>query len=154
MKNENILNYVVGVSSVLLVALLGWVFVDIGMDWFNGLQRPSEWIANAFIPIVWTIIYSIFILYIIHLVRKEKDNKRVIILLIVNGVLNVLWCLIYFALNSLLGGQIIIILNLIASIWLLREICKTSEVFGYILTIYPIWLSIAACLNLAAWILN
>ena len=113
MKKENIINYVVGISSVLLVALLGWVFVDMGMDWFNGLNKPSEWIPNAIIPIVWTIIYSAFILYIIHLVRKEKDNKRIIALLIVNGVLNVLWCLIYFALNSLLGGQVIIILNLI-----------------------------------------
>lgn len=154
MKQENIINYVVGISSVLLVALLGWVFVDMGMDWFNSLQRPSEWIPNWFIPMVWTIIYSVFIFYIIHLVRKEKDNKKVIILLIVNGVLNVLWCLIYFALNSLLGGQITIILNLIASVLLLKEICKTSELFSYILTAYPIWLSIATCLNLAVWILN
>lgn len=154
MKRENIINYVVGVSSVLLVALLGWVFVDMGMDWFNGLNKPSEWIPNSVIPIVWTIIYSVFILYIIHLVRKEKDNKRIIILLIVNGILNVLWCLIYFALNSLLGGQIVIILNLIASVLLLREICKTSELYSYILTVYPIWLSFATCLNLAVWILN
>ena len=154
MKRENIINYVVGISSVLLVALLGWVFVDMGMDWFNGLNKPSEWIPNAVIPIIWTIIYSVFILYIIHLVRKEKDNKRIIILLIVNGILNVLWCLIYFALNSLLGGQIVIILNLIASVLLLREICKTSELYSYILTIYPVWLSFATCLNLVAWILN
>lgn len=154
MKKENIINYVLGISSVLLVALLGWVFVDIGMDWFNGLQKPNEWIPNWFIPVAWTIIYLTFIFYIIHLVRKEKDNKRVIGLLIVNGVLNVLWCLIYFALNSLLGGQIVIVLNLIASVLLLKEICKSSELFSYILTIYPLWLSIATCLNLAVWILN
>lgn len=154
MKKENIINYVLGISAVLLVALLGWVFVDLGMDWFNSLQRPSEWIPNWFIPVAWTIIYSTFILYIIHLIRKEKDNKRVVALLIVNGVLNVLWCLIYFALNSLLGGQIVIILNLIASVLLLKEICKSSELYSYILTIYPIWLSIATCLNLAVWILN
>ena len=154
MKKENIINYVLGISGVLLVALLGWVFVDIGMDWFNGLKKPSEWIPNAVIPIVWTIIYSVFILYIIHFIRKEKYNKRIMTLLIVNGVLNVLWCLIYFALNSLLGGQITIVLNLIASILLLKEISKSSELYSYILTIYPIWLSFAICLNLAVWILN
>lgn len=154
MKKENIINYVLGISGVLLVALLGWVFVDIGMDWFNGLKKPSEWIPNAVIPIVWTIIYSVFILYIIHFIRKEKYNKRIMTLLIVNGVLNVLWCLIYFALNSLLGGQITIVLNLIASVLLLKEISKSSELYSYILTIYPIWLSFATCLNLAVWILN
>lgn len=154
MKSEKIIQYVLPVASVLLVALLGWVFVDMGMDWFNGLQKPSEWIPNYSIPIVWTFIYSVFILYTIHLARKEKDNKKVIWLLIVNGSLNVLWCLVYFALGSLIGGVILIILNLIASVWLLREICKTSELYSYILTVYPIWLSFATCLNLATWILN
>jgi len=154
MKRENFIGYLLSVLSVLVVATLGWVFVDLGMDWFDGLNKPSEWIPNIVIPLMWTFIYSVSILYLIHLVRKEKDNKRVISLLVVNGILNVLWCLIFFALNSLLGGVIVIILNLIASVLLLREICKTSELFSYILTVYPLWLSVATCLNLAVWILN
>jgi len=154
MKRENFIGYLLSVLSVLVVATLGWVFVDLGMDWFDGLRKPSEWVPNIVIPLMWTFIYSVSILYLIHLVRKEKDNKRVISLLVVNGILNVLWCLIFFALNSLLGGLIVIILNLIASVLLLREICKTSELFSYILTVYPLWLSIATCLNLAVWILN
>ena len=154
MKRENIIGYVLSVLSVVVVATLGWVFVDLGMDWFDGLEKPSEWVPNIVIPLMWTFIYSVSILYLIHLVRKEKDNKRVISLLVVNGILNVLWCLIFFALNSLLGGVIVIILNLIASVLLLREICKTSELFSYILTVYPLWLSVATCLNLAVWILN
>ena len=154
MKRENFIGYLISVLSVVLVAALGWVFVDLGMSWFDGLRKPSEWIPNIVIPLMWTFIYSVSIFYLIHLVRKEKDNKKVICLLIVNGVLNVLWCLVFFAMNSLLGGLIVIILNLIASVLLLREICKTSELFSYILTVYPIWLSIATCLNLAVWILN
>ena len=154
MKKEKIISYGIPVLSVVLVALLGWVFVDMGMDWFDGLRKPSEWIPNIVIPIMWTFIYFVFIFYLIHLVRKEKDNKRVIWLSIINGILNVLWCLVFFAMNSLLGGLIIIILNLIASVLLLREICKTSEFYSYILTVYPLWLSIATCLNLASWILN
>ena len=154
MKKENIISYGIPVLAVVLVALLGWVFVDMGMDWFDGLRKPSEWVPNIIIPIMWTFIYSVFIFYLIHLVRKEKDNKRVIWLSIINGILNVLWCLVFFAMNSLLGGLIVIILNLIASVLLLRAICKTSELYSYILTVYPLWLSIATCLNLASWILN
>lgn len=154
MKKENIIGYVLSVLSVVLVATLGWVFVDLGMDWFDGLKKPDEWVPNIVIPLMWTFIYLVSILYLIHLVRKEKNNKKVICLLIVNGILNVLWCLVFFAMNSLLGGLIIIILNLIASVLLLREICKTSELFSYILVVYPLWLSVATCLNLAVWILN
>jgi tryptophan-rich sensory protein len=154
MKKENIIKYGIPVLSVVLVALLGSVFVDMGMDWFDGLQKPTEWIPNIVIPIMWSFIYSVSIFYLIHLVRKEKDNKRVIWLLIINGFLNVLWCFVFFTLNSLLGGLIVIIINLIASVLLLKEICKTSELFSYILTVYPLWLSVATCLNLASWILN
>lgn len=154
MKKEKIISYGIPVLAVVLVALLGWIFVDMGMDWFDGLRKPSEWVPNIVIPIMWTFIYSVFIFYLIHLVRKEKDNKRVIWLSVINGVLNVLWCLVFFAMNSLLGGLILIILNLIASVLLLKEICKTSELYSYILTVYPLWLSIATCLNLASWILN
>ena len=154
MKKENIIKYGIPVLSVVLVALLGSVFVDMGMDWFDGLNKPTEWVPNIVIPIMWSFIYLVSIFYLIHLVRKEKDNKRVIWLLIINGFLNVLWCLVFFTLNSLLGGLIVIIINLIASMLLLKEICKTSELFSYILTVYPLWLSIATCLNLASWILN
>lgn len=154
MKKENIVKYGIPVLSVVLVALLGSIFVEMGMDWFDGLNKPTEWIPNIVIPIMWTFIYSVSIFYLIHLVRKERDNKRVIWLLIINGFLNVLWCFVFFTLNSLLGGQIVIILNLIASVLLLKEICKTSELYSYILTVYPLWLSIATCLNLASWILN
>lgn len=154
MKKENIIKYGIPVLSVVLVALLGSVFVDMGMDWFDGLNKPTEWVPNIVIPIMWSFIYSVSIFYLIHLVRKEKDNKRVIWLLIINGFLNVLWCFVFFTLNSLLGGLIVIIINLIASMLLLKEICKTSELFSYILTVYPLWLSIATCLNLASWILN
>ena len=85
MKKENIIKYGIPVLSVVLVALLGSVFVDMGMDWFDGLNKPTEWVPNIVIPIMWSFIYLVSIFYLIHLVRKEKDNKRVIWLLIING---------------------------------------------------------------------
>ncbi|MBE6124470.1 MAG: tryptophan-rich sensory protein [Erysipelotrichaceae bacterium] len=154
MNREKLLDYGIPIFGILLVALLGWIFVDNGMAWYETLQRPSEWIPNAFIPIMWTIIYTVFIFYTIHLVRKEKSNKKIITLLIINGILNVLWCLVFFTLNGLFMGLVVIILNLILSVLLLKEICKSSEVYSYILCIYPLWLSIATTLNLACWILN
>ena len=46
--------------SIIIVAILGSIFVNLGMDWFNSLEKPSEWIPNIVIPIVWTIIYLTF----------------------------------------------------------------------------------------------
>ena len=138
----------------MLVALLGWVFTDMGMDWFNGLQRPSEWIPNIVIPIVWTVIYIACAIYLYFAIKNNRLDKETIILLIVNGILNVLWCLVFFTFNSLLFGLITIVINLIFAIILIITMHKKDMFFSYFLTIYPIWLSIATCLNLACWILN
>ena len=150
-KNKKI---IISFLSVISVAIIGSVFVNLGTDWFNQLNKPSQWISNAIIPVMWTIIYTITAIILYKWFKNDDMPKTTIWLFIVNGILNVLWCLIYFALNSLLGGLIVILLNLIASVLLIREICKTSELYSYILTIYPTWLGFATCLNLALWILN
>jgi len=154
MKKENIIKYGIPILSVVLVAILGSIFTNEGMEWFKTLQRPSEWIKDFIIPIVWSIIYSLVTIYLLYIVNKEKMNKKLFVVLVLNGFLNVLWCLVYFTLNSLLGGQVIIVLNLIASILLIKEVFRTNKKWGYVLMVYPIWLSIATCLNLATWILN
>lgn len=154
MKKENIIKYGTPILGVILVALLGTIFTRMGMEWFRSLKIPNEWLKEFIIPIVWTIIYSLFTIFILYLVKKGKLKKDLFVLLVINGILNVLWCLVYFAMNCLLGGLIFIILNLIASIYLLKEVKKVNIVWWYILCVYPIWLSIATCLNLATWILN
>lgn len=153
-KNQ-IIKIVFSCVAIILVAVLGSVFVNIGMSWFNSLNKPNQWIPNVLIPIVWTIIYLTFI--IINFLWIQKDNDiptKIIILMIINAVFNVLWCLIFFTLKQLFIGNIFIILNLIFGFILIYEILKQKLVYGYILSIYPIWLSIATTLNLALWILN
>jgi tryptophan-rich sensory protein len=154
MKKNKLLDYGIPVLSVSLVGLLGSIFVKKGMSWFEKLDKPTQWIPSAIIPIMWTIIYTITILYIIHLLRKEKWNNRIVSLLVINGILNVLWCFTFFTMHQLFGGLIVIILNLHASVLLLKEISKTSEVYSYLMLVYPGWLSLATCLNMASWILN
>ena len=56
----NIIQIILVIVSILVVAVLGSIFVNLGMDWFNSLIRPSQWIPNIIIPIVWTVIYITF----------------------------------------------------------------------------------------------
>ena len=153
MKNKN-LTIIFSIAAVVLVAALGSVFVNMGMDWFDTLVKPSEWVPNIIIPIIWTIIYIAFAIYLYFAIKNDTLDKEIIILLIVNGVFNVLWCLVFFALNSLLWGLIVIVMNLIIGAVMITIMHKKDMFFSYVLTIYPLWLSIATCLNLACWILN
>ena len=143
-----------GVLPVVLVAVLGSIFVNIGLDWFDSLIKPDDWISNWIIPIVWTVIYTITSVGLYRILGRERLEKETMILFIINGILNVLWCLIFFTLEQKLLGLVVIILNLIASVLLLTNLNKNYKTFYYWLLIYPTWLSIATTLNLAVWILN
>ena len=74
--------------------------------------------------------------------------------MIINGALNILWCLLFFTLKLTFVGNIAIIINLIAGIILWIAIWNEEKLYSYILAIYPVWLAIATTLNTALWILN
>ena len=59
MKNKWKSLYVI--LPIVAVAGLGTLFVNLGIDWFNALVKPSQWIPNWVIPVVWTIIYLAFL---------------------------------------------------------------------------------------------
>ena len=105
---RNVKRYVIPTIFVLVVAGMGTLFTNSGMEWFDTLKRPSEWLPDFVIPIVWTIIYLSF--WIFTITNDYYLYPRLTNLLVINGFVNVLWCLIYFVINSLLGGLIVIVL--------------------------------------------
>lgn len=146
--------YFVIIAPIILVAVLGSVFVNLGMEWFNILSKPTQWIPNFVIPIVWTIIYIAFTVILSLLSNNTKFSIKTIVLLALNGLFNIVWCLLFFTFNLTFLGNIAIILNLILGFWVFINLLEYKEWYVYILLIYPIWLSIATSLNLALWILN
>lgn len=155
MEKKNIIfRQIILIISIVLVAGLGSIFVNLGMDWFNALTKPTQWIPNIVIPIVWSIVYLSFLVILFLYQRKNFLPQRTIIYLAINGFLNVIWCLVFFTLNLTFLGNIVIILNLIFAYLLIFDIKKTNKIYYYILSIYPVWISIATTLNLALWILN
>lgn len=148
------LNIVITIVAIIIVAGLGSFFVNMGMSWFDALEKPSQWIPNFVIPIAWTIIYLLFALVLFLWQRKENLPKNIIILLIINGFLNLLWCLVFFTLKQLFLGNVIIIINALFAIKLISEISKIKKVYAIVLSLYPIWVCIACYLNLALWVLN
>ena len=154
MEKNQIIKIIISFVVIVLVAVLGSIFVQLGMDWFNALIKPTQWIPNFVIPIVWSVVYITFA--VINFIWFKNDDIPIstIVLMLINGVLNVLWCLTFFTLKQLFLGNIVILINLIAGFVLIVNIFKYKPIFSYILSIYPIWLSIATTLNLALWILN
>lgn len=153
-KKNVIWAIVIALVSVGLVAGLGSLFVQLGNDWFDALVKPSEWIPNFVIPVVWSVIYLTLAIILVLWIKKENLPRKVIWLLGINGVFNTLWCLVFFTLNQLFLGNVFLIFNLILAVKLILEIYKTQKIYSAILLIYPAWLCVATSLNMAVWILN
>lgn len=152
--NNKTKSYIAIITSIIVIAVLGSIFVNIGMDWFNGLRKPLQFIPSFIIPIVWSVIYLTFAIVLCNWVSKENLKTSTIVLLIINGVLNIIWCLTFFTLNQTFIGLISIVLLLISAWLLIVNIYKQRQVYAYFTLIYPVWCSIATCLNLVLWILN
>lgn len=151
---QKVISYILIILSISIVAGLGSLFVNLGMEWFATLDTPSEFPPNFIIPIVWSIIYVVFAIVLCVWVSKESLPISTIILLIINGIFNILWCLLFFTLNQTLWGVISIVILLILAYLLVINVYKYNKVYSYFIAIYPLWVSIATTLNLALWILN
>ena len=146
--------YIITVLAIVAVAGLGTLFVNLGLDWFKTLSKPSNFIPSIIIPIVWSVIYITYAVILCIWQNKTPLPNKTLILLILNGIFNILWCLFFFTLNNTLLGLVAIIFNLILAIILTIDIYKKVPLYSYLLSIYPAWLCLATCLNLATWILN
>ncbi len=154
MKRSLFKNILLSFGAVILVAGLGALFVNLGLDWFDGLNKPSQFVPSFVFGIVWSVIYLATAIILFLWLKNGQISTKIALLFIINGLLNVVWCLLFFTLHLTLVGLIAIVLNLIFAFKLLIEIKKDVPLFALILSIYSVWISIATCLNLALWILN
>ena len=156
MKQFFINNYkiIIICATILVVAILGSTFVNLGMDWYDSLIKPTQWIPNFVIPLVWTVLYLLFAIILSVLSKQNLLTTKDNYLSIANAVFNILWCLIFFTLNQLLIGNIIIIINAFIGTLLLVSLSKIDKKYISLLWLYVIWLLIATSLNVSLWILN
>ena len=90
------------------------MFAQLGMDW---IDKPKEWISSFNIPIVWAVIYLLF-------VKQVTAYKREHCFSCYKWSVKCFMVFDFFTLNQLLFGNIIIIINALFALRLYFEICK------------------------------
>ena len=151
---SKIISYVIILVSIGIIAGVGSLLVNLGMDWYMSLDKPIQFVPSFLIPIVWTVIYIVFAIVLCLLSNDAVLNAKTITLLTISGILNIIWCLLFFALNLTFWGLVSIVLLLISSYLVVLDLLKYNKFYVFFTIIYPIWVSIATTLNIALWILN
>jgi benzodiazapine receptor len=127
--------------------------------WYANLVKPSFSPPNWLFGPVWTALY-IFMAIALWRVweskkkKNAKEKRRAVTYFYIQLVLNVLWSILFFALQSP-ALAFIEILVLWAAIYVtIKKFFKVSALAGWLLVPYILWVSFAAVLNFAVMLLN
>jgi tryptophan-rich sensory protein len=157
MKSPDIIKLATSVILCQLAGFLGSLFTTPAIPtWYATLSKPFFTPPNWIFSPVWI---SLFVLMGISLffVWRKRDHppvKTALIFFFIQLILNIFWSAAFFGLRSPLLGLIDIILLWIAILFTIKNFLKVSKFAGALLIPYLLWVSFAALLNFALWILN
>ncbi|MGM0399011.1 MAG: TspO/MBR family protein [Halobacteriota archaeon] len=151
---------VVAVVATELVGASGAVFTSMGLaSWYPQLARPALAPPNWVFGPVWTTLFALMGVAV-WLVWKEATGELTDVarfalgIFVVHFAINLAWSGVFFGLQSLLGGLIVIAvlwLLIVATIWAFARVDRRA---GVLLVPYLAWVSFAGYLNYAFWLLN
>ena len=129
-----------------------------GVDgWYPTLAKPPfnppAWVFGP----TWTVLYILMGVALFLVWRRGLDTSGVKLALVVFAVqlaLNALWSILFFGMQSPAWAFAEILLLWLAIVATLWAFWRLSPVAGGLLVPYLAWVSFAAVLNGAIWILN
>ena len=143
-------------SAAVLVAVLGGLASQPGA-WYAALNKssltPPDWV---FAP-AWTLIYITCVMSAVTAWRAATAlTKRsgIVWLFALNGALNVLWSVLFFALQRPDWALLQVVTLWLSVAALIVYVRPVSSFGGWILAPYLIWVSFAAYLNYQVVALN
>jgi len=160
MDLREIVKVVIAILICQMAGVIGSFFTaDAIPGWYATLVRPEFSPPNWVFAPVWLTLYTLMgiSLYLVWNKSRGKKAKAATPALLVFSaqlVLNAIWSIIFFGLQSPFYAFIIIIflwVLIAGSIYFFYKISKTA---AYLLIPYIIWVSFAAVLNYYIWILN
>ncbi len=125
--------------------------------WYANLKKPSFRPPNWLFAPVWTALYLLMGIAAFLVWQEGLDDRGVQVALAVflgQLALNVLWSAVFFGLESPLGGLAVIVLLWGAILTTIIQFAKFSTGAAFLLVPYILWVSFAAVLNGAIYILN
>jgi len=141
-----------------MAGIVGSVFtVDSISTWYAGLEKPAFSPPNWVFGPVWTLLYLLMGIAAYLVWEKGMGKKGVRKALMVFGAqlaVNALWSIVFFGMQNSMAAFFVIIVLWALIIENIREFYPISKWAGLALIPYILWVSFAAILNFAIWMLN
>ncbi len=150
--------YIVSVVIALAVGGLSAAVTSGSMEVYSKINQPPLSPPSILFPIVWTILFTLMGISA-ALVYQFKDTKpdevrTALIVYAVNLAVNFLWSIIFFNMQAYLFAFIWILLLIAVIVVMIVLFKRISPLAAYLQIPYLLWVTFAAYLNLAIYILN
>jgi tryptophan-rich sensory protein len=155
-------------SAITLGVFTGFAFLIGGVggtatrsaleSWYPTLEKSALNPPNAAFPIAWTILF-LFMGIAAWLVwregyREPETVKRGLRLYFIQLIFNLTWSVVFFGMQSPLGGLVVIVPFWLLIIHMALEYRKVSEPAFWLTVPYILWVGFAGYLNFMVFILN
>ena len=138
--------------------LIGSIFTTPAIPtWYATLEKPPFTPPNWLFAPAWIILYllmgiSASLVWKSGLVNRQ--NRIALIIFLIQLILNALWSVAFFGLESPLSGIVVIVLLWVAILITMLKFFPISNPAGFLLIPYIGWVTFAAILNVSIFMLN
>jgi tryptophan-rich sensory protein len=158
MSKTDLLKLILSIVICQAAGFIGSLFTSRSIPtWYASLKRPSFAPPNWVFSPVWITLFVLMgiSLYLVWRMLPKGENVRTaIILFAVQLVLNMLWSIIFFGLQSPFAAFVEIIFLWMAILLTIIVFFRVSTIAAALLIPYILWVSFAAVLNFFFWKLN
>ena len=125
------------------------------MDVYSNINQPPLAPPSILFPIVWTILFTLMGIssYLVY-VSNAKNKREALALYGVQLVVNFIWPLIFFNMQAYFAAFLWLILLWVLVALMIWQFYKAKPSASYLQIPYILWLTFAAYLNLAIYLMN
>ena len=158
MGARDIVKLVVSIIACQCAGLIGSLATTPNIPtWYAALEKPFFTPPSWLFAPAWITLYLLMAIAAFLIWRKglgEEGVKCALIVFLVQLVLNALWSVVFFGLQSPLYGMVVIIALWIAILLTIIKFFRLSTAAGWLMIPYILWVSFASILNISIWVLN
>ena len=155
---SNAYKLVISLVVCQLIGLIGSIYTMSSIPtWYAALEKPAFTPPNWLFAPAWITLYVLMGIAAFLVWRNGWDKPKVRAALAFFGVqlvLNALWSVAFFGLESPLFGLVVIVLLWVAILITMLRFKEISIAGAWLLLPYLLWVTFTGALNIAIWMLN
>ncbi|MFB6134576.1 MAG: TspO/MBR family protein [Halanaeroarchaeum sp.] len=159
-RRRSLLALGIAIVIVELVGASGAIFTAMGLEtWYGTLTRPTLAPPNWVFGPVWTALFglmgvAVWLVWKAGAIDGNEDATWALTVFAIHFVVNLAWSGAFFGLQSLWGGMAVILVLWAFVVTVIRVFARIDLRAALLLVPYLLWVTFAAYLNYAFWLLN